>query len=87
MPKFTYPIVFVFNETEAIYNGFIPDLVIFADGEKLEDVYARAEDLIYKYFLLATHHDIEFPPPSSLEEITKKWEGYKVSLITANLPN
>ena len=87
MPKFTYPIVFVFNEESGQYNGYIPDLTIFADGDKLEEVYARAEDLIHEYFRLATKHDIDFPSPSSLEDIASKWTGYKVSLLTANIPD
>ncbi|MCL2570394.1 MAG: type II toxin-antitoxin system HicB family antitoxin [Firmicutes bacterium] len=85
MPKFTYPIVFIYNQEEEKYNGFIPDLSIFAEGEKMEDVYASAEDLIHQYFGLALKHDLDFPAPSTLEEISSKWEGFKISLLTATI--
>ena len=85
MPKFTYPIVFIFNEIDGRYNGFVPDLSIFSEGEKVEDVYSFAEELVEKYFELALEHDIDFPEPSSLEDVANKWQGFKVSLLTANI--
>lgn len=86
MPKFTYPIVFVMNQDTGIYNGFIPDLNLFAQGELLEDVYAHAEDMIYAYFKFGLmEEDPDFPTPSTLEEISEKWKGYKVSLISADI--
>ncbi len=79
--------VFIFNEEENIYNGYIPDLTLYCEGETLEAVYACAEELIKYYFELATKYDTEVTPPSTLEEIAKKWTGYKVSLITAQVPD
>ena len=38
--------VFIFNEEENIYNGYIPDLTLYCEGETLEAVYACAEELI-----------------------------------------
>jgi len=87
MPKFTYPIVFLFNEETGRYNGCVPDLYLFAEDEKLEGVYAEAEDLVHEYFRLATKHEIDFPSASSLESVAEKWVGYKVSLLTANIPD
>ena len=87
MPKFTYPIVFILNDETGDYNGYIPDLGIFSHGEKLEDVYAEAEEIIHAYFKIATREELEFPTPTPLDEITAKWKGYKVSLLTANLPD
>lgn len=84
--KFTYPMVFIFNEDENIYNGYIPDLTLYCEGETLEAVYACAEELIKYYFELAIKYDTEVIPPSTLEEVTKKWTGYKVSLISADIP-
>ena len=85
MPKYTYPIVFILNEETGNYNGYIPDLAIFAEGEKLESVYAEAEEIIHNYFRLAAKHNVEIPGPTSLEDIAKKWKGFKISLITANI--
>jgi len=85
MPKYTYPIVFVLNKDTGRYNGFIPDLYIFCQGDKLEDVYADAETMMHGFFRLASQHDVEYNPPSTLEEVTDKWVGYKVSLLTANI--
>ena len=85
MPKFTYPIVFIFNEEAGVYNGYIPDLCIFSIGNTLEEVYAEAEEKMQEYFKLCTLHDFEFNPPSTLDEVSKKWKGYKVSLLTANV--
>jgi len=87
MPKFTYPIVFILHEDSGLYNGFIPDLGLFLHGEKLEDVYSDAEEKMYGYFEIAGKHNIECPAPSSLEDITAKWKGFKVSLLTARLPD
>jgi len=87
MPKFTYPIVFILHKESGHYNGYIPDLGIWCHGEKLEDVYADAEDTLFSFFHLATSHGIEYDSPSRLEDVTKKWSGYKVSLITANIPD
>lgn len=84
--KFTYPMVFIFNEDENIYNGYIPDLTLYCEGETLETVYACAEELIKYYFELATKYDTEVPTPSPMEEVSNKWVGYKVSLITADIP-
>lgn len=83
MPKFTYPIVFILNPDTNWYNGYVPDLAVFSEGEKLEDVYAEAEELMLAYLTLATKYDAEIPTPSSLEEVSTKWAGYKVSLVSA----
>ena len=85
--KFTYPMVFIFNEDENIYNGYIPDLTLYCEGETLEAVYSCAEELIKYYFELATKYDTEVPTPSTLDAISQKWTGYKVSLITADMPD
>jgi predicted RNase H-like HicB family nuclease len=85
MPTFTYPMIFILNEDTELYNGYIPDLLLYCDGETLESVYATARELINYYFELATKYDTEIPQPSTLEEVSKKWTGYKVSLITAEI--
>lgn len=87
MPKFTYPIVFIFNEATDYYNGYVPDLGICAYGEKLEEVYANAENMVREYFIILLKEGFEVPTATSLEDITKKWKNYKVSLLTANLPD
>ena len=85
MPKYTYPIIFILNEETRHHNGYIPDLAIFAEGKTPEDVYEQMEEILKNYMALAVKYDTEIPTPSSLETITKKWPGYKVSLITANI--
>lgn len=79
--------VFIFNEDENIYNGYIPDLTLYCEGETLESVYSCAEELIKYYFELAVKYDTEVPSPSSMEAVSGKWSGYKVSLITADIPD
>lgn len=83
--KYTYPMVFIFNEDAGLYNGYIPDLTLYCEGETLENVYACAEELIQYYFELATKYETEIPTPSTMETIADKWTGYKVSLITADI--
>jgi len=87
MPKFTYPIVFVLHQESGHYNGYVPDLNLWCHGTELEDVYAAAEETLHEYFNLALKHDVDYNSPSTLEEITQKWQGYKISLITANIPD
>ena len=77
--------VFIFNEDTGIYNGYIPDLTLYCEGETLEAVYACAEELIQYYFELATKYETEIPAPSTMQAISEKWTGYKVSLITADV--
>ena len=85
MPKYTYPIIFILNEETKHHNGYIPDLAIFAEGKSPEDVYSDMEEILKNYFALAIKYDADIPVPSSLEQVTKKWPGYKVSLITAEI--
>ena len=85
--KFTYPMVFIFNEDENIYNGYIPDLTLYCEGETLESVYSCAEELIKYYFELAVKYDTEVPSPTTMDAVSGKWSGYKVSLITADIPD
>ena len=79
--------VFIFNEDENIYNGYIPDLTLYCEGETLESVYSCAEELIKYYFELAVKYDTEVPSPSTMDAVSSKWSGYKVSLITADIPD
>lgn len=79
--------VFIFNEDENIYNGYIPDLTLYCEGETLESVYSCAEELIKYYFELAVKYDTEVPSPSTMDAVSGKWSGYKVSLITADIPD
>jgi predicted RNase H-like HicB family nuclease len=77
--------VFILNEETGLYNGYIPDLMLYCEGESLESVYSASEELIQYYFQLATKHNTEIPTPSTLDIISNKWSGYKVSLITADI--
>ena len=85
MPKYTYPIIFILNEETKHYNGYIPDLAVFAEGKAPEDVYSDMEEILKNYMALAIKYNAEIPAPSTLEQITKKWPGYKISLITAEI--
>ena len=85
MPKFTYPIIFILNEETKHHNGYIPDLAVFAEGKTPEAVYEDMEEILHNYIFLATKYSAEIPTPSTLEEIIKKWPGYKVSLISTEI--
>ena len=85
MPKYTYPIIFIHNEETGYHNGYIPDLAIFADGKSPEEVYAEMEAILHNFIYLSTKYNTEIPAPSSLDETVKKWPGYKVSLISADV--
>jgi predicted RNase H-like HicB family nuclease len=83
MKSFTYPIVFILNRETGQYNGFIPDLAIAAEGATLEEVIKHAQELLAKFFELATKYDTDVPPPSTLESTYAKWKGYKIMYVTA----
>jgi len=85
MPKHTYPIIFIKNEDTGFHNGYIPDLAIFAEARTPEEVYSDMEEVLFNYMFLANKYSAEIPEPSTLEDISKKWPGYKVSLITATV--
>lgn len=85
MPKYTYPIIFIFNEESKCHNGYIPDLALFAEGKTPEEVYSDMEEILKNYMALANKYSAEIYPPSTLEETVKKWPEYKVSLITAEI--
>ena len=80
MQKFTYPIVFIFNEDTEGYCGFIPDLCLYSEGDTLEEVYQDAEIKLHDFFVLSRIHAIDYNEPTPLEQITKQWPGYKISL-------
>jgi predicted RNase H-like HicB family nuclease len=82
MIKLTYPIIFIENPETGEHNGYIPDLAIFADGYTAEEVYAEMEEILYNYMVISIRYEAEVPGASSLDEIVRKWPGYKVSLIT-----
>lgn len=85
MPKYTYPIIFILNEETKYHNGYIPDLAIFAEGQTPEEVYSGMEEILKNFMYLSNKYNTEIPAPSTLDEITKKWPGYKVSLISAEV--
>jgi len=85
MPRHTYPIIFILNEETKYHNGYIPDLAIFAEGQTPEDVYAELEGILRNFIYLCSKYNTEIPEPSTLDEVIKKWPGYKVSLISAEV--
>jgi len=82
---YTYPIVFILNDETKMYNGYIPDLAICAEGKTLEDVIAEAQALMTKFFELVIKYGTDIPEPTSLEKTYDKWKGYKVMYVTANI--
>ena len=68
-----------------MYNGYIPDLAICAEGKTLEDVIGEAQILMTKFFELVVKYNTDVPSPSSLDDTYKKWKGYKVMYVTANI--
>jgi len=85
MQKFTFPVIFIFNEETKQHNGYIPDLAIFSEGETPEEVYADMEIILKNYMFLAVKYGTEIPAASTLDETVKKWPGFKVSLISAEI--
>ena len=85
MKTYTYPIVFILNRETNLYNGFIPDLAIAAEGHTLEEVISHAQALLAKFFKLTVKYAVEAPTPSTLEATYEKWKGYKVMYVTANV--
>jgi len=85
MPKFTYPVVFIFNEATQQHNGYLPDLNIRGVGDSPEDVYAGLEDTLKNYMKISGKYNLEIPEPSKFDDIVNKWPGYKVSLISADV--
>ena len=68
-----------------MYNGYIPDLAIFAEGQTLEDVIKEAQTLLTKFFTLVVKYKTDVPEPTTLEATYAKWKGYKVMYVTANV--
>ena len=68
-----------------MYNGYVPDLAIFAEGATLEEVISEAQKIMTKFFELVMKYETEVPEPSSLETTYNKWKGYKVMYVTANV--
>jgi len=85
MLKFTFPVIFIFNEETQQHNGYIPDLALFTEGHSPEEVYAEMELILKNLIHLSIKYSIEIPEPSTLNETVKKWPGYKVSLISAEV--
>jgi predicted RNase H-like HicB family nuclease len=85
MQKFTFPIIFIFNEESNLHNGYIPDLAIFSEGQSPEEVYAEMEIILENYMFLAVKYGTEIPAASTLDATVKKWPGFKVSLISAEI--
>ena len=82
---YTYPIVFILNDETRMYNGYIPDLAICAEGKTLEDAIQEAQALMKKFFELVIKYGTDIPSATSLEETYNKWKGYKVMYVTANV--
>ena len=85
MKSYTYPIVFILNDETKMYNGYIPDLAIVAEGKTLEEAIQDAQSLMTKFFQLVVKYNTTVPPPTSLESTYEKWKGYKVMYVTANV--
>ena len=85
MQRFTYPIVFVFNEETKLHNGYIPDLGLFSGGDTPEETYSDMELTLKNFMFLSVRYSIDPPAPSTLDETVAKWPGYKVSLISAEI--
>ena len=68
-----------------MYNGFIPDLAIGAEGSTLEEVIQEAQSIMTKFFELVIKHGADIPEPTSLETTYAKWKGHKVMYVTVNV--
>jgi len=68
-----------------MYNGFIPDLALGAEGATLEEVIAEAQKIMARFFELVVKLQTEIPEPTTLEATYAKWKGHKVMYVTANI--
>ena len=68
-----------------MYNGFIPDLAIFAEGSTMEEVIQDAQGVMTKFFELVLKYEADIPEATSLEATYAKWKGHKVMYVTANI--
>lgn len=70
MKQFLYPAVIFRFEDE--YRVIFPDLAISTEGSSYEDAYMFAKDLLRVYFVYALKYDLEYPLPSTYEEMKRK---------------
>lgn len=82
MKQFLYPAIFFEFDDE--YKVIFPDLAISTEGVSFEDAYMFAKDLLRVYFVYALKYDLEYPLPSTYEEIkAKSKKGEMVALVDA----
>jgi len=79
-----YYLVSILNEETSLWNGYVPDLILYSEGNDLESVLGCAEELCKYYFELAKKYNSEIPTPSSFEKIRNKWKRYEISAIVIN---
>ena len=85
MKEYTYPIIFIFNKETNMYNGYIHDLSIFAEGKTVEYALAEAGELFSKYIELCVKYNVDMPKPSTFEATSEKWKGYEISSVTVKV--
>jgi len=68
-----------------MYNGYMPDLAIAAEGKTIEESIAHAQDALKQFFNLAIKYETDVPTPTPLDQIYSKWKGYKVMVVTASV--
>jgi len=85
MAKLTYPIVFIFNPETKLFNGFVPDLAIYAEGVTRKDVTEEAEHILVKYMELAQKYKTDIPKPTSMEKTKEKWKAYEIGLVSVKV--
>jgi predicted RNase H-like HicB family nuclease len=76
--KLEYYFVLIFNEETNFYNGYAPDLTMYAEGSTKDSVVGCLSELLIYYFELAAKHETDIPAPTSIEELKKKWKRYDV---------
>jgi len=79
-----YYLVSIINEETGLWNVYIPDLVLYCEGNDFESVLACAKELVDYYFELTKKYNTDIPIPSSFEKLKNKWKRYEISAFVVD---
>ncbi|MCL2685109.1 MAG: leucine-rich repeat protein [Candidatus Bathyarchaeota archaeon] len=76
-----YPFIMIMNTETGHWNGYIPDLAIFCECLTIDGIVDELYIILKNFMYLATKYGTEIPAPSSIEDLSKKWQEYETSLL------
>ena len=80
----SYPCVFYYDEESNSYTGAIHDLELFAEGETVEEAFARIKEILTTYLKYAKKYDEPVNDPTPFEEVKKNNKNI-VCLVDAQI--